>query len=77
MIAIIYQMLRLFQALLNLVSVLFHFTLISTLYGTTNIILTSPDEKNNRSSQAWNSKILYRSFLRDQALKILKFTEFI
>ena len=51
MIAIIYQVLRLFRALLNPVSVLSHFTLISTLYGTTNIILSSPDEENKRSSQ--------------------------
>ena len=77
MIAIIYQVLRLFRALLNPVSVLSHFTLISALYGTTNIILSSPDEENKRSSQDWNSKILYSLFLRDQALKILKFTEFI
>lgn len=77
MVAIIYQMLKLLWALLNPLSVLSHFTLIPTLYGPTNITLTSPDEENKRSSQGWNSKILYRFFLRDQALKILKFTEFI
>lgn len=76
MTAIVYQMPRLFWAL-NTFSVLSHFTLTSTLYGTTITIPILQMKKTNRSIQSWNSKIFYRVFLGDQTFNILRFTAFI